>query len=108
MNTNVICLAVDVAKTMTEVIGPKQKGIIFCSTIAEVEELGSKFTHKCISHAKLPFVEKAANKAKWRKEDSLWIAATTGMICGIDDPNVGAAIFVGMNYGLVHLYQGAG
>ena len=30
------------------------------------------------------------------------------MICGIDDPNVGAAILVGMNYGLVHLYQGAG
>jgi superfamily II DNA helicase RecQ len=48
MNTNVIRLAVDVAKIMTEVIGPKRKGIFFCSTIAEVEELGSKFTHNCV------------------------------------------------------------
>jgi hypothetical protein len=108
MNTNNIRLAVDVASIMTEVIGPKRKGILFCSSIDEADELGSRFTEKCVSHSKLPTDIKGHNEAKWKAGHSQWIAATTGMVCGIDDPNVGAVIFVGIGYGLVNLYQGAG
>ena len=108
MNTNVIRLAIDVAKTMTEVIGPKRKGIIFCSTIDEANQLGLEFTGNCVSHSKVPHVTKADNEARWKANHSQWIAATTGMICGIDDPDVGVVIFVGIGYGLVNLYQGAG
>lgn len=108
MNTNIICLAVDIAHIMTKVIGLKRKGIIFCSTIDEANELGSKFTGNCVSHSKLPINVKAENEAQWKSEDGHWIAATTGMICGIDEPNVGAVIFVGIGYGLVNVYQGAG
>jgi len=108
MNTNVIRFAIDVAQIMTEVIGPNQKGIIFCSTIDEADELGAKFTHKCVSHSKLPFEVKAHNQDAWKAGHAQWIAATTGMVCGIDDPHVGAVIFVGVSYGLVNIYQGAG
>ena len=108
MNTNPIRLAVDVARIMSEVIGPDRKGIIFCSSINEVEELGDKFTQKCISHSKLLYSVKAENEEKWKSGLSQWIAATTGMICGIDDANVGAVIFIGLAYGLINMYQGAG
>jgi hypothetical protein len=108
MNTNRIRLAVDVAGIMTEVIGPRRKGIIFCSTIDEADEMGLNFTRKCVSHSRLSFNVKSENEARWRSGDSQWIAATTGMICGIDDPHVGAVIFIGLGYGLVNLYQGAG
>ena len=108
MNTDKIRLAVDVAHVMTKVIGSKRKGIIFCSTIAEAETLGSKIASNCISHSKLPTNIKADNEARWKAGHFQWIAATTGMVCGIDDQNVGAIIFVGIGYGLVNLYQGAG
>lgn len=108
MNTDVIRLAVDVAQIMTTVMGPKRKGIIFCSTIAEADVLGAKIAQGCISHSKLPTKDKTANEARWKAGDFQWIAATTGLICGIDEPNVGAIIFVGLGYGLVNLYQGGG
>jgi superfamily II DNA helicase RecQ len=108
MNTNRIRLAVDVADIMTEVMGPDRKGIFFCSTVEEADILGVKYTSNCVSHSKLPFGIKAENEAKWKSGESKWIAATTGMICGIDDSNVGVIIFVGLGYGLVNLYQGAG
>ena len=108
MNTNKIRLAVDIANIMTKVIGPKRKGIIFCSTIEEAEEMGSKVTQNCVSHSKLPFQTKADKEARWRDGSFQWIAATTGMVCGIDDAHVGAVIFVGIGYGLVNLYQGSG
>jgi len=108
MNTNKIRLAVDIANIMTGVIGPKRKGIIFCSTIDEADEIGSKITQNCVSHSKLPFQTKADNEARWKEGVFQWIAATTGMVCGIDDAHVGAIIFVGIGYGLVNLYQGSG
>jgi superfamily II DNA helicase RecQ len=86
---------------MSEVIGPDRKGIIFCSTISEADELGIKFTQNCISHSKLSYNVKAENEEKWKAGHSQWIAATTGMICGIDDASVGAIIFIGLAYGLV-------
>lgn len=108
MNTDHIRLAVDVVHIMTKIIGPKRKGIIFCSTINEADTLSSKATLNCVSHSKLPTNVKADNEARWKNGEFQWIAATTGMICGIDNPNVGAIIFVGLGYGLVNLYQGAG
>lgn len=108
MNTDVIRLAVDVADVMTKVMGAGRKGIFFCSTIDEADTLGAKYTTGCVSHSKLPFSEKAHNEERWKSGGSQWIAATTGMICGIDEPNVGVIIFVGLGYGLVNLYQGAG
>jgi Helicase conserved C-terminal domain len=108
MNTDRIRLAVDVANIMTEIMGPDRKGIFFCSTIEEADILGAKYTSNCVSHSKLPYGIKAENEAKWKSGQSPWIAATTGMICGIDDSNVGVIIFVGLGYGLVNLYQGAG
>ena len=111
MNTTLIRLAIDVAKIMTEVIGPDRKGIIFCSSISQADELGLKFTHKCVSHSQLPFEVKASNEEGWKTDGGSqyqWIAATTGMVCGIDDAHVGAVIFLGVGYGLVNLYQGAG
>ena len=108
MNTNRIRLAVDVANIMTKVMGPDRKGILFCSTINEADTLAAKYTLGCVSHSKLPFSLKAENEAKWKSGQSQWIAATTGMICGIDDSNVGVIVFVGLGYGLVNLYQGAG
>jgi Helicase conserved C-terminal domain len=108
LNTDKIRLAVDVAHIMTDAIGPTRKGIIFCSTIEEAEKLGSKVASNCVSHSKLPGNVKADNEARWKGGHFQWIAATTGMICGIDDQNVGAIIFVGLGYGLVNLYQGAG
>lgn len=108
MNTDHIRLAVDVADIMTKVIGPNRKGIFFCSTINEADKLGQKYTKNCVSHSKIPTNLKAHNEASWKDGHSQWIAATTGMICGIDDANVGAVIFVGIGYGLINLYQGAG
>ena len=108
MNTDLMRLAVDVATIMTEVMGPNRKGIFFCSTINEADTLGAKYTKNCVSHSKLPFSMKAENEARWKSGQSKWIAATTGMICGIDDANVGVVIFVGLGYGLLNLYQGAG
>jgi hypothetical protein len=108
MNTDHIRLAVDVADIMTKVIGPNRKGIFFCSTIEEANKLGSKYTKNCVSHSKIPGNLKAHNEASWKDGHSQWIAATTGMICGIDDANVGVIIFVGIGYGLINLYQGAG
>jgi hypothetical protein len=108
MNTNKIRLAVDVATIMTEIMGPDRKGIFFCSTIDEADMLGAKFTGNCVLHSKLPFSLKAENEARWKSGHSQWIEATTGMICGIDDSNVGVIIFVGISYGLLNLYQGGG
>ena len=64
--------------------------------------------HNCVSHSKIPTNLKAHNEASWKDGHSQWIAVTTGMICGIDNANVGAVIFVGIGYGLINLYQGAG
>jgi hypothetical protein len=108
MNTDKIRLAVDVATLMTKIMGPNRKGIFFCSTIEEADIIGAKFTGNCISHSKIGFRVKAENEANWKAGQSQWIAATTGMICGIDDSNVGVVIFVGLGYGLVNLYQGSG
>ena len=108
MNTDKLRLAVDVVHIMTKAIGSHRKGIIFCSTIEEADKLGSKVAFHCVSHSKLPYNIKTDNEDRWKGGHFQWIAATTGFICGIDEQNVGAIIFIGVEYGLVNLYQGAG
>ena len=104
MNTKPIHLAIDVAKLMNTIMDEDQIGIIFCTSKTEVDQLES-FT-KCSSYSSHPL--KAQNENLWKSGSHRWIAATTGLIQGIDAPNVGATIFIGLPYGLINLYQGSG
>jgi len=84
-----------------------QIGIIFCTSKAMVDEISLRFT-KCRSHADLPTPERGHNEAEWQAGHKRWIAATRGLIHRIDHPNIGTVIFVGLSFGLLNLYQGAG
>lgn len=107
MTTNAVRLAIDVAKYMETVMDSKQIGIIFSKNKNEVDELHKRFT-KCSSHSDLNASDRGHNETSWRAGFHRWIAATTGLIHGIDAPNVGAVIFIDLPYGLINLYQGAG
>lgn len=104
MNTTPLRLAIQVAKLLEQEMEADQIGIIFCTTKAEVDALYS-FT-KCSSYSDLP--DKHHNEEAWKQGHYKWIAATTGLIQGIDSPKVGATIFFGLPYGLLNLYQGSG
>jgi hypothetical protein len=107
MNTTLGRLAIDIAKFMETVMDPDQIGIIFCTNKRDTDELHKRFTH-CSSHSDLLPSNRAHNEAEWLAGHKRWIAATTGLIHGIDAPNVGAVIFLGLPYGLINTYQGAG
>ena len=107
MTTSAIRLAIDIANFMNTKMESDQIGLIFCKSKAEVNELHERFTH-CSSHSDLPFSDRAHNEESWRQGESRWIGATTGLIHGIDAPNVGTVIFIGLPYGLINFYQGAG
>lgn len=104
INTKPIRLAIDIAKLMNTVMDKDQIGITFCTSKKEVDEL-ENFTH-CSSYSNHPF--KAHNEVSWKMGNCSWIAATTGLIQGIDAPNVGVTIFIDLPYGLINLYQGSG
>lgn len=104
MNTKSIRLAIDIARFMNTVMEHDQIGIIFCTTKKEVDQLES-FT-SCSSYSGHP--EKGHNEQAWKAGHKRWIAATTGLIQGIDAPNVGVTLFLGVPYGLINLYQGSG
>ena len=108
MTTDAHCLVIDVAKILTKCIGTDHIGVIFCGSKDEVERLGRDFTKGCISHSGLSTGQKHHNEAQWKAGHKQWIAATTGLIHGIDSKNVGAVIFRGVTYGLLNLYQGSG
>ncbi|KAF8185464.1 P-loop containing nucleoside triphosphate hydrolase protein, partial [Pholiota molesta] len=104
---NQIELAMRVAETMEAFIGDKRTGVFFCPTKDIANTLSDEFAH-CVSHSDIPTDIRREHESDWKKGDSRWIAATTGLIQGIDSPRVGVAIFVGIPYGLVNIYQGAG
>jgi hypothetical protein len=85
-------------------VGDDDIGIIFCQSKSQVDQL-NEFT-KCSSYGGHP--DRGSNEMAWKAGEKKWIAATTGMIHGIDAPNVSATIFWGMPYGLLNLYQGSG
>jgi hypothetical protein len=107
MTTKPVRLATDITKFLETIMEPDQIGIIFSKGRKEVDELHANLTH-CSSHSDLPTSDRAHNEAEWRAGYKRWIAATTGLIHGIDAPNVGAVIFLDLPYGLINLYQGAG
>jgi Helicase conserved C-terminal domain len=84
-----------------------QLGILFCTTIAQVNRLHETFTH-CSSHSKRPSSHSLDDEHRWKGGEKRWMAATTGLIHGVDIPNVGATVFLGLPYGLLNLYQGSG
>lgn len=104
MTTKPIRLAIDIAKFMNTVMDTDQIGLIFCTSKQEVDDLES-FTH-CSSYSNHPL--RSQNEELWKTGHNRWIAATTGLIQGIDAANVGATIFIGLPYGLINLYQGSG
>jgi len=99
-------LAIDISKLLeAEFLKEDQIGIIFCNSVEEVDAVAN-WTH-CSSHSKLG-EEKRANEVAWKSGKKRWIAATTGLMHGVDAPNVGAVIFVDLPYGLLNFYQGSG
>lgn len=106
-STTGVRLAVDAAKTMERFMDPDQIGIIYGTSIAEVEAISKAFTH-CRSHSMMDSSDKSHDEALWKSGERRWIAATTGLIHGIDAPNVGCTIFLDLPFGLINLYQGSG
>lgn len=107
MNTDEIRLAIDCAKLLESLMEVDQQGVIFCTSKQQAQVLHEKFT-KCSSYSDLQVQERGHNKMVWKSGEFKWIAATTGLIQGIDLSNIGATIFLGMPYGLLNLYQGSG
>jgi len=107
MTTNAVRLAIDIAKFMETLMEPNHIGIIFSKSKSEVDELHKKFT-KCSSHSDLTTSDRGHNETSWLNGFHRWIAATTGLIHGIDSPKVGVIIFIGQPFGLINLYQGSG
>ncbi|KAF8054083.1 P-loop containing nucleoside triphosphate hydrolase protein, partial [Lyophyllum atratum] len=105
--TTAFDFVVELAKLLTEeFLGPSRRGIIFCTSKADTERVSEAFT-ACHSHSGMG-PDKEVHEKLWLKGDRQWIAATTGMIHGIDHPHVGAVIFFHMPYGLINIVQGAG
>ncbi|KAF5343296.1 hypothetical protein D9758_016494 [Tetrapyrgos nigripes] len=94
----------------------KGKAIIFSHSTRVVNELASVFEGVC-SHADqstLSPSEQKANEDAWINSDpehsdyNPWIAASTGLIHGINVGNVQLVMFFGNPYGLMNLFQGGG
>jgi superfamily II DNA helicase RecQ len=99
----------DLAKYLTTAfLGPKRRrGIIFCTSINDVEVIGDAFNN-CISHSKMDSTLRLHNEEEWYSGISQWIVATTGLIHGVDNQEVGAILFAGLPFGAMNLYQGSG
>ncbi|KAF7424933.1 ATP-dependent DNA helicase sgs1 [Pleurotus ostreatus] len=90
--------------------GPNDKGIVFTQSTSDADKLAG-YTHNMISHSKLETSVRADNEHNWMNGTSSefrWITATTGMIHGVDHPNVVAVVFVGVPYNILNIIQGAG
>lgn len=85
------------------------RGIIFCLSRAEVDEL-APFFGNTKSHSDMPPSDRSELQEKWNEGLSghRWMVATTGFIHGIDHPNVDTVIFLEMPYGLNNFVQGGG
>ncbi|KAG6848431.1 hypothetical protein H0H93_000226 [Arthromyces matolae] len=87
---------------------PYSRGIIFCNSIREVDEIATNF-HNVKSHSQMDSAERAHLQEVWfMGGTSKWMVATTGWLHGIDHPNVDAVIFNNLPYGLLNFSQGAG
>ena len=102
---------INVAEILSTVIGPDRRGIIFCPSQHEANQLHDRFPQSCcVSYPKLPEADKAHSEDEWKKGAKQWIAATAGFTLDVDSPSVGAVIFLGIGimHGMDFLYRGAG
>ncbi|KAF8869304.1 hypothetical protein BD779DRAFT_1739474, partial [Infundibulicybe gibba] len=88
-------------------LGDRRGGIVFCETKIQANLIGNLIGCP-VSHAGTPPGARNANEASWLAGTSKWIAATTGLIHGVDHPDCGAVIMLNQHYGLLNIYQGAG
>jgi Helicase conserved C-terminal domain len=99
--------AVKLAKVLQQTFEADSRGIIFCRSIARVEDIAPSFGH-CKDHSKMSSEHRMAQFERWRCGSENWMVATTGLLHGIDYGWVDAIIFVEMPYGLMNFAQGAG
>ena len=103
-----VTLAANLAKLLTtEILGSGRLGMIFSKSKEEAASVAEKL-NCCFSHSGMDKNVREANEEGWLKGNCQWIASTTGLIHGIDAPNVGCVIFIGDAYGMINIYQGAG
>ena len=106
--TNATRLVIDLTRMLTsKYLDKDRRGIIFCPSKAEVNLYAAAITH-CKSHSEMGVDQRMLNEQDWYWGRKQWIAATTGLIHGIDVAMVGAVIFTDLPYGLLNVYQGAG
>ena len=101
---------VDLAKLVErEVWTEASRGIIFCLSRAEVDDLAAFFSNTK-SHSDMESSDRSELQEKWNEglPGHRWMVATTGFIHGIDHPNVDTVIFLEMPYGLNNFVQGGG
>jgi hypothetical protein len=98
---------VGLAQLLEKQFETDSRGIIFCRTVARVEQLAPRFLH-CKDHSKMTQEDRMNQFERWRSGMAKWVVATTGLLHGIDYGWVDAIIFIEMPYGLVNFAQGAG
>lgn len=109
--TTVIRFAQDLVALLTDThkIQDARRGIIFVQSKREADLLAAAMPRICTSsHSGLDAAERGHNEQSWFAGFHPWIAATTGMIHGVDHPGVTAVIFLELPYGLINVVQGAG
>ncbi|KIJ31229.1 hypothetical protein M422DRAFT_53497 [Sphaerobolus stellatus SS14] len=97
-----------VNKVRERCFSPTDSGIIYCSNISDVEDLAKKLPSCTKYHSKLSSEERSTNLRDWYNGTVKFIASTTGMINGINNPNVKAVFFYEDAYGALNCYQGGG
>lgn len=101
---------IDLAKLVeTELWTVASRGIIFCVSRSEVDDLATCFGNTK-SHSDMELSDRSELQEKWNEghPGHRWMVATTGFIHGIDHPNVDTVIFLEMPFGLNNFVQGAG
>jgi len=73
------------------------KGIIFVTSIKACQAIGAVFGGS-MSHSDVPRHEKTANETAWKEGRNPFLVATSGFICGINMPDVGLVVFIGVIY----------
>jgi len=94
MTSTLVKLAIQVTTVVEMFMDADQIGIIFYMTGMQADEL-HQFT-KCSHHSKCRVADSKDDESQWKPGWQRWIAATTGLIQGVDVPNVGTTIFLPM------------
>lgn len=103
-------VVVDLAKLVErELWTVASRGIIFCLSRVEVDEIAPLFGNTK-THSDMEPSDRSELQEKWNEglPGHRWMVATTGFIHGIDHPNVDTVIFLEMPYGLNNFVQGGG